>query len=63
MSRNMKVMDRIMGPPQATMKTKMAMKMKMNRNSPIIPPPLRTMNKVEHGHSEVLIRSWRLPRT
>ncbi len=50
--------DRIMVPPQVTMKTKMVMKMKMNKNSPIISPPPRTMNKVDQGRIQVLIRTW-----
>jgi hypothetical protein len=63
MSSNIKMTDRIMGPPQVMMRTKMVVKMRMLENSQIIPPPLLTMDKAEQGHSQVLIRTWRLPRT
>ncbi len=57
MSRNIRMTDRIMGPPQVTMRMKMVARMKMNRIKQIIPPPLLTMGKVEQERSQVLIRT------
>jgi hypothetical protein len=54
---NIKMVDQIMNPLRTTIKTKMVLKMRMNKDSLIIPPPLLTMDKKEQRHCKGLIRT------